>query len=212
MPKNDPPVRWAPRVAPGKIRKLYETDALGIVDGELIDDVGFALYGRCQSILTVTEAAAGRVRCPRCDTIVVRQERDTDETLHCVCGWGTTWARYHRTWQHQELYGGGAVGAFQAFVRDWPRAQTPQQKMLLIDKLIHRWHWQAREDRAIGRPAGVNLIEGSRAQVLVLLDTLSYGHGSSDGLSDTNQAWRVAWQQVREAQRQPTDRDKASDE
>src|SRR5438309_1523131 len=31
-------VRWAPRVNPHKIRRLYETDARGIVDDELIED------------------------------------------------------------------------------------------------------------------------------------------------------------------------------
>jgi hypothetical protein len=73
MPQNEPSVRWAPRVASAKIHKLYQTDALGIVDEELIDLVGVALFARCQSILTVTEAAAGRVACPRCGVIVRRQ-------------------------------------------------------------------------------------------------------------------------------------------
>jgi hypothetical protein len=211
MPQDEPPVRWAARVAPAKIRRLYQTDARGIHDKELIDEIGFGLYARCQSIITVTEAAAGRVACPDCDAIVLREARDKpdepDETLRCDCGWETTWASYHRTWQHQELYGGGAVDAFEHFVRDWPRAESPQRKMLLIDQLIHRWHWQARADRALGRPAGVNLIEGSRAQVLALLDELSYGPASSDTLHETRDAWRDAWQHVRQAQRRPTDHD-----
>src|SRR5438552_1783938 len=63
-------VRWAPRVNPHKIRRLYETDARGIVDDELIEEVGFALYSRCQSILIATEAHAGRVQCPRCGRLV----------------------------------------------------------------------------------------------------------------------------------------------
>lgn len=176
MPQREPLVRWAPRVAPAKIRRLYQTDALGIYDEELIDEVGFGLYARCQSLLTVTEAAAGRVGCPRCGAILLREMRDApDEMLRCACGWETSWARYHRMWRHQELYGGGAVDAFAAFVRDWPRTATPQRKMLLIDELIHRWHWQTRDDHALGRPVGVNLIEGSRAQVLALLDALTSG-------------------------------------
>jgi predicted RNA-binding Zn-ribbon protein involved in translation (DUF1610 family) len=206
MPQDEPPVRWAPRVALAKIRRLYQTDAAGIHNEELIDEVGFGLYARCQSILTVTEAAAGRVACPECGAIVRRAAwDDPGETLRCDCGWETTWARYHRTWQHQELYGGGAVDACQQFVRDWPGAETPQRKMLLIDQLIHRWHWQARADRALGRPAGVNLIEGSRAQVLALLDELTYGPASSDTLYASRDTWQDAWQQVRRAQRRATD-------
>ena len=33
--------RWAPRVPQDKVRRLYETDARGIYDDELIDDVGY---------------------------------------------------------------------------------------------------------------------------------------------------------------------------
>ena len=211
MPNNDPPpVRWAPRVAPAKVRALYQTDALGIFDEELIDEIGFALYSRCRSILTVTEAVAGRVACPNCETIIQRRTADADEALCCAaCGWQTTWGRYHRTWQHQELYGGGAVDAFRAFAVGWARASTPQRKMLLIDQLIHTWHWQAREDRMLGRPVGVNLIEGSRAQALALLDGLTYEPGSADAMRETHAAWRAAWRQVREGQRHAEGKDDA---
>jgi hypothetical protein len=37
------PFRWARRVEQEKIRRLYETDARGIVDDELIDEVGYAM-------------------------------------------------------------------------------------------------------------------------------------------------------------------------
>jgi hypothetical protein len=46
--------RWAPRTPQAKIRWLYELDAQGITDEELIADVGYRLYSRCQSILAVT--------------------------------------------------------------------------------------------------------------------------------------------------------------
>ena len=63
-------VRWAPRVNPSAIRRLYETDARGIVDAEQIDAVGYALYARCRSILRATEAQLGRVTCPRCEHVI----------------------------------------------------------------------------------------------------------------------------------------------
>jgi hypothetical protein len=55
-------VRWAPRVNPSLIRRLYEADARGIVDDELFDDVGSALHARCQSILAGASRGAERPR------------------------------------------------------------------------------------------------------------------------------------------------------
>lgn len=196
----DPPVRWAPRVQPHKLRRLYELDAQGILDEELLDDVGYALYSRCQSILHVSSAMLGNVHCPRCDTIIRRQGNDPSELLHCpTCDWETVWAAYHNTYCTQELGAGGAWEMFQAFVEQWAVVRTPRAKMLLIDQLIHRWHWQTQRQRpkfGLGRPTGVNLIEGNKQQVLALLDTLTYGAASTPGTAATKAAWRVHWQEV----------------
>src|SRR3954447_14811943 len=87
-------VRWAPRVDPQKIRRLYETDARGIVDDELIEEVGFALYSRCLSIIAATEAHSGRVQCPRCSQIVPHRS-DPDAVLQCAnCSWRVRWRDY----------------------------------------------------------------------------------------------------------------------
>ena len=56
--KSGPP-QWARRVRKEKIARLYASDARGIVDAELIDEVGFGLLARCQSILDATAAAQG---------------------------------------------------------------------------------------------------------------------------------------------------------
>lgn len=178
MTKSDPPVRWASRVHPNKLRRLYELDAQGILDEELLDNVGYALYSRCQSILHVSSAMLGNVHCPRCDTIIKRQSMDPVSVLHCTtCGWETTWGAYYNTYRTQELGAGGALDMFQAFVARWEHVRTARDKMLLIDQLIHRWHWETQRQRpkfGLGRPTGVNLIEGNRKQVLAFLDTLTY--------------------------------------
>jgi hypothetical protein len=64
---------------------------------------------------------------------------------------------------------------FAAFMRAWDAARTPKQKMLAIDDVIHRWHWENTLDErgGVGRPGGVNLLEGSRRQVIAFLDRLS---------------------------------------
>ncbi len=47
---------------------------------------------------------------------------------------------------------------------------------------------------------GVNLIEGSRKDVLHFLDTLTYGDASTGGIDATKAAWREHWREVRERQ------------
>jgi hypothetical protein len=186
-------LRWAPKLRPEKLRRLYETDARGIVDDELIDDVGYTLYSRCGSILTVTEAFHGRVKCPGCAAVLLRGDPGrgpAEELLHCAaCGWQTTWKEYHRSWQNRQLWGGNAVEAFEAFVRRFPATRTPREKMLLIDQLIHAYHYDLKR-QSYNRPAAANLIEGGMKQVVQFLDSLTYGADSTSGLEEIQAAWR----------------------
>src|SRR5438874_8370391 len=139
-------VRWAPRVNPHKIRRLYETDARGIVDDELIDNVGFALYARCQSILEATEAhEGGRVKCPRCRNVIALPRRPEIKDFVVTCGsctWSVRWGDYLKTYQDKHLHGGGAVPLFEAFIKQFDSAGSPRGKMLAIDRLIHCFHWE----------------------------------------------------------------------
>jgi hypothetical protein len=41
-------IRWAHKLRPEKLRRLYELDAQGLADAELIDEVGDTLYSRCE--------------------------------------------------------------------------------------------------------------------------------------------------------------------
>ena len=95
-------IRWSPRIITWKVRRLYESDAKGMLDEEHLDDVGIALLLRCRDILTIDEAKCGRVRCPRCakrrqHTIIARAPRARksdvrDEVLVCPkCDWQITW-------------------------------------------------------------------------------------------------------------------------
>jgi hypothetical protein len=186
-------IRWSPKLRPEKLQRLYETDARGIIDDELIDEVAFTLYSRCESILTVTEAFRGRVKCPGCGQIVPRPMRRTgpeEEILHCAgCGWQASWAAYHRSWQHRQLWGGNAVEAFEAYVRGLPAARAPREKMLLIDQLIHAYHHDLKRE-SYNRPAAANLIEGSLQQVIEFLDRLTYGVAGTPGLEQSQTEWR----------------------
>ena len=168
-------VRWAPRVAPQRIRRLYATDALGIVDDEQIDEVGLALYARCQSILRATAAHKGRVACPRCEAAVLRPGSvwRRGQVLRCeACGWTATWGAYYDTYKGKHLKGGSALGAFREFVERYPLAPTPRARMLAIDRLLHTFHHQL---KASTRPAGINLIDGTLSEVLDFLQQLTDG-------------------------------------
>jgi hypothetical protein len=155
-------------------------DAQGILDDDLIDEVVYALYSRCQSIFHIYDAMNGKVHCPQCDTIIQHHTNHAADVLRCpTCGWGACWGDYYTTYRTQELGAGGA-----------------------IDKLIHRWHWETARQRpkfGLGRPTGLNLIEGNKQQVLALLDTLTYGPGS-DASAQTRATWRTHWQEMQERQ------------
>jgi hypothetical protein len=164
-------VRWAPRLRPERLRRLYESYARGIVDEELIDDVACTLYARCESILTVTESIWGKTRCPRCASMITPSD---GRLLLCAeCNWQASCEDYHKTWQHQHLNGTNAIGIFREFVRQLPLAKAPHQKMLLIDTLIHAAHVDAKRGTQ-GGPVARNLIEGKTRATREFLDNLAY--------------------------------------
>jgi hypothetical protein len=185
-------VRWAPRVNPSLIRRLYETDARGVVDDELIDEAGHAFHARCQSILLATEAhERGRVRCPRCGFVIVRPAGVSTEDVVITCGscaWGVRGSDYLKTYQDKHLHAGGAVALFEAFIEQFERAPFPRGEMLAIDRLIHGFHWVSPKNP--GRTAATNLIYAkNKRELLTFLDTLPYGTGSTPGLRDNKEEW-----------------------
>jgi hypothetical protein len=190
-------IRWSPRLPKQKLRRLYELDALGIADEELLHEVGWCLYARCRDILTIRRATEQReVRCPRCDaagsTTYIPRADALDEPLHCPrCGWGLTWREYRLSTKHRQLNPGGAVPAFERFVAEWERARSPSAKMLAIDRVVHAFHYSLRRepDRPT-RAAAVNLISGRLTDVVQFLDTLSYGAGSNPELRRVYARWR----------------------
>lgn len=193
-------IRWAPKVSRAKINRLYQTDARGVVDEVLIDEVGTALLARCDSVLTVSRAQA---RCPRCEAVfTIGWGPHADPALICPagCGWQTTVEAWHRSWRHQDLIGVRAAEAFEYYVARYPDAHTPQQKMLLIDGLIHAFH-QGIIEGSPHRSAASNLIEGSYRDVLAFLDTLAYGAESTPGLRESQAAWRVQAAKAEQARR-----------
>jgi hypothetical protein len=184
-------IHWAPKVQPGTIKRLYETDARGIVDEELIDDVGSALYERCRAVVMVT---SGWVPCPRCglEFALPAAAEPQGLTVTCPgpgCGWQTTWAAWRLSWRHRELLGTAAMPAIAEYCARYPKATSPSERMLLIDAVIHAFHWDLRLQLP-NRSAANNLIEGSHEQVLAFLDALTYGPASTADV-ERRDAWRA---------------------
>ena len=198
-------IRWTWRVSRTKLRQLYERFAEGIVDRELIDDVGITLYLRCRDILTVKRAREGRqVRCPICDRarqeVFVERRNGLDELIRCpVCGWEIVWHDYVRTVKRRHLNAGGATEAFEGYLARYERARSPREKMLAIDRLIHEFHFSLRELPDLPtRPAGVNLIQGKMTAVAQFLDDLTAGRLGDPDMQRTRDAWEANLQTFRD--------------
>jgi len=191
-------MRWAPRIRQHLIRRLYESDAHGILDEELLNEVGWGLYARCESFIQAVKAAHGQATCPGCGRIVPHSSVP-DEVLRCAsCGWETTWEAYFKSFQHKQLSGAEPVLAlFREFMARFPSASSPSDKMLLIDRLIHGFHQSLTGDPT--RTTAVNLIEGNYHEVVEFLDSLTYGDGSTTGTAEMREDWRNKIDQTAQA-------------
>ena len=182
--------KWAPRLSKGIIRRLYETDAAGIYDEELLDIVGYGLLARCRSFITAVEATQGQAACPHCDN-KIPHNNDKNFLLHCEnCNWELRWADYFTTIQHKQLSGAQPVlELFSEFIEYYPQETTPQGKMFRIDKLLHGFHYFFKYNTPT-RPVAVNLIKGRLSDVIEFLDSLSYSNVSTHGLFNSRTNWQ----------------------
>ena len=66
--------------------------------------------------------------------------------------------------------------------------------MLLIDSLIHRFHWES-ENVVDGRPGATSLIEGKMKDIMAFLDGISYGDNIPPEIERTREEWRRKWRE-----------------
>ena len=187
MTSNSVLPQWAPRLPQAKISRLYENDALGIYDDELINEIGYALWARCQSFLETNQAARGEAPCPACGSII-RHSSQKEEILRCSCSWELSWGEYFKTFQHKQLSGAEPViEFFVEFIERFPKAGSARERMFLIDRLLHGFHWY--QVHTPTRPVAINLIEGSLNEVVAFLESLTYGAGSTPGVQENRVEW-----------------------
>lgn len=167
-------VSWAPKLPRQLILRLYTRSAHLILDDDLIDEVGYRLLERCRSIEMVTAAHRfGRVTCPRCSSLVIRDRplNHRAQLLKCAyCGWSITWGAYFATYQGKQLTGGSALPAFSEFCHRFAGGRTPEERLVAIDRLINTYHHELKRST---RPAAAHLIEGTPLDVLTLLDSIA---------------------------------------
>ena len=99
--------------------------------------------------------------------------------MHCKCGCELTWGEYFKTIQHRQLSGAEPVlNQFRSFVQEFSIARTPPEKTILIDRLIHEFHWHSKS-KTPTRPVAINLIEGRLSEMVAFLENLSCGAKST---------------------------------
>jgi hypothetical protein len=184
MPAPDK-FQWAKRVSRRDIQRLYESDASGLLDEELLERVHFAVYARVCDMFEVHEAQqTGSVRCRSCGERVPEQFRlgpqNRSNPLKCTkCGWEATCGELYQSYTGKSLLPGSVPEIFAAYLERFKQAHLPAEKMLLIDWLIHQFHVMQGVARM---PVAENVIQGSGEQVRELIENLA---GSS-----STEAWR----------------------
>ncbi len=187
---------WASRIPRQKIAELYAKDAQGIRDEELINEVGIGLLVRIESIFQARDANNGLARCPHCQR-GLEHNFDKEFLLRCEsCNWELTWAEYQKSFRGKHLIASGMTAFLKEYVQKYRVARSVQEKMILIDTLIHRYHWEL--EGGLTRPGATDLIGGRQHEIIDFLNKLSYGEKSSPEILANRAEWI---QKVKKSQR-----------
>lgn len=184
--RHDRPT-WAGRIPRHKIAELYKKDALGICDEVLIDDVGIGLLVRIENIFRARAANSGLASCALCHGEIAH-DFDPAFLLCCEsCNWELSWEEYHKSIRGKHLIASGMDPYLKEYVEQFRVARSPQEKMILIDTLIHRYHWEL--EGGLTGPGARDLIGGKTSEIIDFLNHLSYGAKSSSEILSTRQEW-----------------------
>ena len=188
-------IKWCKKVPQALISRLYNQSVSGICDDDLVDEVGWALYARCESIISATNGFENkRLICLACGSEVPL----LDHIFNCSCGFHATWEEFKKSYKGKQLHAANALPIFTAYQKDFPKAKTYGEKLICIDVLIHSFHVKnsyyktlecydpENESVALNRPTGANLIEGTLTEVILFLDRLS----AIEEYSQEKKRWR----------------------
>ena len=189
MGKSELTISWAPRVSRERILELYIKVATGNNDVKLVDEVASAFYNRCSDIIRIFER---RFVCPKCREELPYPHSSHNDLYCSKCGWQMPWRDFYRTYRGKQLCVNADVTTItRQFLNDLPECKTSQEKMILIDALIHACHeWVSRGTSYYGRPLAVNFIDGNMNQVVAFLENLPYGPASLPEMNEQLIEWR----------------------
>jgi hypothetical protein len=160
--------RWPDKVSRNDLRRLYQSNAAGRTDTELLEEIGATIAVRCMQAKHIYDLMEqGKILCTSCGEILSGRG-----VLTCGCGLNYTYHAYRKAFREDNMPRGAASRTFDLFVADWENTRTMESKMRLIDNLIHAFHIAAISGKQ-GRPVGVNLISGTKTQVIALIEELS---------------------------------------
>ena len=186
---NPDKFHWAKKVSRRDIRRLYDSEAAGCLDEALLEEIMYSLHARVEDMFEVRLAQqTGRVTCRSCGDPLPQPLRmgsiNRKIELSCPkCGWRSTCGEYLASYTGKDLLPGSRAELFEEFLGRFKMTRTPREKMLLLDWLIHTFHMHS---GVSGRLVAMNVIQGSRAELVELINGLA---GSED-----TQAAKEKWQ------------------
>ncbi len=184
---------WAQKVSRRDIRRLYDSEAAGMLDEELLDQLIYAIHARVVDMFEVRQAqTTGQVRCRNCREMVADLYRmgggvSSPRLIRCnKCGWEVTCGEFYRSYNGKDMLPASRKELFKDFLARFDLAHTSRDKMLLLDWLIHEFHMH---QGISGRLVAQNVIQGSRAQLIELISALA---------GETGEAAKQAWMAEKE--------------
>lgn len=160
---------WPAKLDIHKLNKLYLQDAKGIQDEILADEIGLTLYLRCKYGKEDMERMERNIiRCHGCGTELAGE----CDFRQCCCGLQYSYKEYRRSYRKNNMPTGAAEKTFTMFMQKWDRAKIYQEKIVLIDTLLHEFHLSLISG-ATHRPVAMNFIDGSRSRVEQIISNLA---------------------------------------
>ncbi len=166
--------KWCKKASRNDLLRLYQGEAKGMLDEELLDEIGFTFYARCKQAHDARNCMEkGNILCLNCGAVVKANHTYDNQPMYCECGYSYTYREYRRSYMAVNMPGNRATPIFESFEQKWPGCQDATQKMLLIDWLIHECHVTIMSGE-MGKSVCENLIEGTRKQITDLIIKLAY--------------------------------------
>ncbi len=161
-----------------KIRRLYAGDARALLDDALVDEVAYGFYAHCMSLLADLGVDPSDAAQPRSKPVVERPARWEGFVKKARHTWEITWRE-----DFEDYETGNPIEAMAYFVTRLPRAKSPREKMLLINRLTHECHNSVRASDE-DHPLATALMTGTKAKILEMFNDLAYGRRTLPGVRD----------------------------